>query len=60
VPSVINMLCDVIADVADVNMKTHPLTSASSCARICGNRKVAAEDVPAQPSIDCLIWGALQ
>jgi len=54
------MLCDVIADVADVNMKTHPLTSASSCARICGNRKVAAEDVPAQPSIDCLIWGALQ
>jgi len=41
--AVINILCDVIVDVIHVNMKTHPLTSASSCARICGTRKVAAE-----------------
>ena len=40
---VINIPCDVIADVVDVNMKTRPLTSASSYARICGTRKVAAE-----------------
>jgi len=40
---VINILCDVIVDVVCVNMKTCPLTSASSCARICGTRKVAAE-----------------
>jgi len=24
---VINILCDIVADVVDVNMKTHPLTS---------------------------------
>ena len=45
--AVINILCDVITGaVVDVNMKTRPLTHddrASSCARICGTRKVAAE-----------------
>jgi len=37
--AVINILCDVV----DVNMKTRLLTSASSCTRICGTRKLAVE-----------------
>jgi len=35
--AVINILCDVIADVVDVNVKMHPLTSEDS-ALICALR----------------------
>jgi len=47
--SVINILCDVISDIVG-NMKTRQLTSASSCARICGTRKVATELPRLKPS----------
>jgi len=40
---VINILCDIIADIGDVNMNPRLLTSAFLCARICGTRKLAAE-----------------
>jgi len=39
---VTNVLRGMIAGI-DVKMKTRPLASASSCTRICGTRKVAAE-----------------
>ena len=60
---VINILCDVIADVVDVNMKTHTLTSgdralirALRVEKGWGALRMMKDLNP----VDYSIWGALQ
>jgi len=60
---VINILCDVIADVVDVNMKVCPLTSEDRAlirALQVENRWEAPLNSPDLNPVDYSIWGALQ
>ena len=60
---VINILCDVIADVEDVNMKVCPLTSEDRAlirALQVENRWEAPLNSPDLNPVDYSIWGALQ
>jgi len=60
---VINILCDIVADIVDVNMKTHPLTSDDRALirvlRVEKGRE-APQNSPDLNSVDYSIWGALQ
>ena len=61
--AVINILCDVIADVVDVNMKTRPLTSDDRAlirALQVENGAGALLNSPDLNPVDYSIWKALQ
>jgi len=57
---VISILCDVIADVVDVNVKMHPLTNDDrALIRALRDRKDGSKYPELNP-VDYSIWGALQ